>query len=215
MVVQTAVMLVVGVGKGCRQTRPVQSRRDTVLPARSLPGDHSRGITPGIPCRSPPPLRASSCRAIRIGTNHGSLSARTLSYYGDTPRGMVESAFEFAGGRAGGMGLAAMWARLYFVPACSGSSGTRRAAWGGGARPCALLWLSLSLVFVCTLAHCTGSAIRTQTNRCLSHDAPPPPNPHRHLPRPGLPQLPLLHEGIQPTGHGAGISPAVGGGWDG
>ncbi len=25
-------------------------------------------------------------RAIRIGTNHGSLSARILSYYGDTPR---------------------------------------------------------------------------------------------------------------------------------
>lgn len=35
-------------------------------------------------------------RAIRIGTNHGSLSARILSFYGDTPRGMVESAFEFA-----------------------------------------------------------------------------------------------------------------------
>ena len=35
-------------------------------------------------------------RAIRIGTNHGSLSARILSYYGDTPAGMVESAFEFA-----------------------------------------------------------------------------------------------------------------------
>ena len=35
-------------------------------------------------------------RAMRIGTNHGSLSARILSYYGDTPRGMVSSAFEFA-----------------------------------------------------------------------------------------------------------------------
>ena len=35
-------------------------------------------------------------RAIRIGTNHGSLSARILSFYGDTPGGMVESAFEFA-----------------------------------------------------------------------------------------------------------------------
>jgi len=34
--------------------------------------------------------------AMRIGTNHGSLSARTLSRYGDTPMGMVESAFEFA-----------------------------------------------------------------------------------------------------------------------
>lgn len=35
-------------------------------------------------------------RAMRIGTNHGSLSARILSFYGDTPRGMVASAFEFA-----------------------------------------------------------------------------------------------------------------------
>jgi len=35
-------------------------------------------------------------RAMRIGTNHGSLSARTLSRYGDTADGMVESAFEFA-----------------------------------------------------------------------------------------------------------------------
>jgi (E)-4-hydroxy-3-methylbut-2-enyl-diphosphate synthase len=33
---------------------------------------------------------------MRIGTNHGSLSARILSFYGDTPRGMVASAFEFA-----------------------------------------------------------------------------------------------------------------------
>jgi len=35
-------------------------------------------------------------RAMRIGTNHGSLSARILSFYGDSPRGMVESALEFA-----------------------------------------------------------------------------------------------------------------------
>jgi len=35
-------------------------------------------------------------RAMRIGTNHGSLSARTLCFYGDTPKGMVESAMEFA-----------------------------------------------------------------------------------------------------------------------
>ena len=33
--------------------------------------------------------------AIRIGTNHGSLSDRILSHYGDTPKGMVESALEF------------------------------------------------------------------------------------------------------------------------
>lgn len=35
-------------------------------------------------------------RAMRIGTNHGSLSDRILNRYGDTPRGMVESALEFA-----------------------------------------------------------------------------------------------------------------------
>jgi (E)-4-hydroxy-3-methylbut-2-enyl-diphosphate synthase len=33
--------------------------------------------------------------AIRIGTNHGSLSDRIMSHYGDTPHGMVESAMEF------------------------------------------------------------------------------------------------------------------------
>jgi (E)-4-hydroxy-3-methylbut-2-enyl-diphosphate synthase len=34
--------------------------------------------------------------AMRIGTNHGSLSDRILNRYGDTPLGMVESALEFA-----------------------------------------------------------------------------------------------------------------------
>ncbi|MAQ47684.1 MAG: 4-hydroxy-3-methylbut-2-en-1-yl diphosphate synthase [Flavobacteriales bacterium] len=33
--------------------------------------------------------------AMRIGTNHGSLSDRIMSQYGDTPLGMVESALEF------------------------------------------------------------------------------------------------------------------------
>src|ERR1700729_707405 len=33
--------------------------------------------------------------AMRIGTNHGSLSDRIMSRYGDTPQGMVESAMEF------------------------------------------------------------------------------------------------------------------------
>src|SRR3989454_7549391 len=35
-------------------------------------------------------------RAMRIGTNHGSLSDRIMNRFGDTPLGMVESAFEFA-----------------------------------------------------------------------------------------------------------------------
>lgn len=34
-------------------------------------------------------------RAMRIGTNHGSLSDRIMNRYGDTPEGMVESALEF------------------------------------------------------------------------------------------------------------------------
>ncbi len=33
--------------------------------------------------------------AMRIGTNHGSLSDRIMSWYGDTPLGMIESALEF------------------------------------------------------------------------------------------------------------------------
>ena len=33
--------------------------------------------------------------AIRIGVNHGSLSDRIMSRYGDTPAGMVESAMEY------------------------------------------------------------------------------------------------------------------------
>lgn len=35
-------------------------------------------------------------KAMRIGTNHGSLSDRIMNRYGDTPQGMVESALEFA-----------------------------------------------------------------------------------------------------------------------
>ena len=42
----------------------------------------------------------AECRArgvaMRIGTNHGSLSDRIMNRYGDTPLGMVESALEFA-----------------------------------------------------------------------------------------------------------------------
>lgn len=34
-------------------------------------------------------------KALRIGVNHGSLSDRIMSRYGDTPRGMVESCMEF------------------------------------------------------------------------------------------------------------------------
>ena len=39
-------------------------------------------------------LKQYSC-ALRIGTNHGSLSDRVMNRFGDTPEGMVESALEF------------------------------------------------------------------------------------------------------------------------
>ena len=45
---------------------------------------------------SPLVLRAKELgRAMRVGTNHGSLSDRIMNRYGDTPLGMVESALEF------------------------------------------------------------------------------------------------------------------------
>jgi (E)-4-hydroxy-3-methylbut-2-enyl-diphosphate synthase len=45
---------------------------------------------------SPLVLRSKELgRAMRIGTNHGSLSDRIMNRYGDTPLGMVESALEF------------------------------------------------------------------------------------------------------------------------
>ncbi len=45
---------------------------------------------------SPIVLRCKNLgRAMRIGTNHGSLSDRIMNRYGDTPFGMVESALEF------------------------------------------------------------------------------------------------------------------------
>ena len=40
-------------------------------------------------------LCAANSTAIRIGVNHGSLSDRIMSRYGDSPAGMVESAMEF------------------------------------------------------------------------------------------------------------------------
>lgn len=40
-------------------------------------------------------LCAAHGTALRIGVNHGSLSDRIMSRYGDTPEGMVESAMEF------------------------------------------------------------------------------------------------------------------------
>jgi (E)-4-hydroxy-3-methylbut-2-enyl-diphosphate synthase len=48
--------------------------------------------------RFEPLVRKCKARAVamRIGTNHGSLSDRIMNRYGDTPLGMVESALEFA-----------------------------------------------------------------------------------------------------------------------
>ncbi|MEI7936347.1 MAG: (E)-4-hydroxy-3-methylbut-2-enyl-diphosphate synthase [Verrucomicrobiota bacterium] len=41
-------------------------------------------------------LCAELGRAVRIGTNHGSLSDRIMNRFGDSPLGMIESALEFA-----------------------------------------------------------------------------------------------------------------------
>jgi (E)-4-hydroxy-3-methylbut-2-enyl-diphosphate synthase len=62
-------------------------------------------INPGNYCKDPDKLKErfvhllDICRkhetAIRIGVNHGSLSERMMTKYGDTPQGMVESVMEF------------------------------------------------------------------------------------------------------------------------
>lgn len=44
-------------------------------------------------------------RAMRIGTNHGSLSARILSYYGDTPRHVLVVCYQPASNGAATLNL--------------------------------------------------------------------------------------------------------------
>ena len=59
-------------------------------------GDYDRELQRLHEAFSPLVLRCQALgRALRIGTNHGSLSDRILNRYGDTPLGMVESALEF------------------------------------------------------------------------------------------------------------------------
>jgi len=69
----------------------------TKSPAGKLPVSHYKEELGGIAKRLKPLI--TICKkhntALRIGTNHGSLSGRILNQYGDTPLGMVESALEF------------------------------------------------------------------------------------------------------------------------
>jgi (E)-4-hydroxy-3-methylbut-2-enyl-diphosphate synthase len=59
-------------------------------------GDYDRELQRLHEAFSPLVLRCQALgRALRIGTNHGSLSDRIMNRYGDTPLGMVESALEF------------------------------------------------------------------------------------------------------------------------
>jgi (E)-4-hydroxy-3-methylbut-2-enyl-diphosphate synthase len=59
-------------------------------------GDYDRELQRLHEAFSPLVLRCRTLgRALRIGTNHGSLSDRIMNRYGDTPLGMVESALEF------------------------------------------------------------------------------------------------------------------------
>ncbi|MBW7895392.1 MAG: (E)-4-hydroxy-3-methylbut-2-enyl-diphosphate synthase [Opitutaceae bacterium] len=58
--------------------------------------DYERELQRLYEAFTPLVLRARALgRALRIGTNHGSLSDRIMNRYGDTPLGMVESALEF------------------------------------------------------------------------------------------------------------------------
>jgi len=69
----------------------------TKSPAGKLPVSQYKEELGGIAKRLKPLI--TICKkhntALRIGTNHGSLSGRILNQYGDTPLGMVESALEF------------------------------------------------------------------------------------------------------------------------
>jgi len=59
-------------------------------------GDYDRELQRLHEAFSPLVLRCQALgRALRIGTNHGSLSDRIMNRYGDSPLGMVESALEF------------------------------------------------------------------------------------------------------------------------
>jgi len=59
-------------------------------------GDYDRELQRLHEAFSPLVLRCQALgRALRIGTNHGSLSDRIMNRYGDTPLGLVESALEF------------------------------------------------------------------------------------------------------------------------
>jgi len=81
--------------EGPHQSATMPTRRSS--PSRNIPTSNM-----------PPNWRASRAfhalvkickergRAMRIGTNHGSLSDRIMNRFGDTPLGMVESALEFA-----------------------------------------------------------------------------------------------------------------------
>ena len=64
----------------------------------ALPEDERKLMLARIRERFSPLVELCKTRgiAMRIGTNHGSLSDRILNRYGDTPLGMVESALEFA-----------------------------------------------------------------------------------------------------------------------
>jgi hypothetical protein len=81
---------------------PRQSRQLRRLEEIRGQGIHRRGATPPSSTRieekfTPLVLEARRLgAALRIGTNHGSLSDRIMNRYGDSPLGMVESALEFA-----------------------------------------------------------------------------------------------------------------------
>ncbi|MDR0833116.1 MAG: (E)-4-hydroxy-3-methylbut-2-enyl-diphosphate synthase [Candidatus Symbiothrix sp.] len=72
--------------------KAAEAAAQTVEKVRINPGNFGDPINDFIPFLN---LCKANNTAIRIGVNHGSLSERMMTQYGDTPRGMVESCLEF------------------------------------------------------------------------------------------------------------------------
>ncbi|GHT02604.1 hypothetical protein AGMMS49525_06330 [Bacteroidia bacterium] len=72
--------------------KAAEAAAQTVEKVRINPGNFGDPVKDFIPFLN---LCKANHTAIRIGVNHGSLSDRIMTQYGDTPRGMVESCMEF------------------------------------------------------------------------------------------------------------------------
>ena len=83
-------------GKSPHQPRKLR-RPEAVQGVRGFPTRSTDSSSNGIRDKFVPLVKRLKMNgaALRIGTNHGSLSDRIMNRFGDTPEGMVESALEF------------------------------------------------------------------------------------------------------------------------